>query len=283
MRGLITFASASVALTCCLSLPAAAAGAKSNTNTKTQTRVADDGYTKTAINLSDQNFPQNFRGYSCTEIVKGLKSINTKKDDFESKQAFEERLLNESTKRLSGAITAADPMVFVYDKKFSDLKYDAETQSFKGRSYFGKSGMLSAGDGIFDAVRQETVSSSSRTYTGTNGFGARIKVEETVTNVCGLIFKPVSKASSYSSLRVEYNIPMEPEKARRTADSIKIAFAGALSIPYLGTYAQFFEPTINDPHDIKVTGDAVVMRLDEVLVFDERTGEIFARIKPTIN
>lgn len=281
MRGLITFATASIALTCSLSLPAVAAGAKPNT--KAQTRVAEDGYTKTAINLSDQNLPQNFRGYSCTAIVKGLKSINTKKDDFESKQAFEERLLNESTKRLSGEITAADPMVFVYEKKFSDLKYDAETQSFKGRSYFGKSGMLSAGDGIFDAVRQETISSSSRTYTGTNSFGARIKVEETVANVCGLIFKPVNKTSSYSSLRVEYNIPMEPEKARRTADSIKIAFAGALSIPYLGTYAQFFEPTINDPHDIKMTGDAVVMRLDEVLVFDERTGEIFARIKPTIN
>ncbi|MCO8251105.1 hypothetical protein [Comamonas thiooxydans] len=281
MRGLFTFATASVALACSLSFPAVATGAKQNA--KAQTRVIDDGYAKTAVNLSDQNLPPNFRGYSCTEIVKGLKSINTKKDDFESKQAFEERLMNESTKRVSGTITAADPMVFVYDKKFSDLKYDAEVQSFKGRSYFGKSGMLGTGDGIFDAVRQELVSSSSRTYTGTNGFGAKTKVEETVATVCGLIFKPESKTPSYSSLRVEYNIPMEPEKARSIKDSIKVAFVGALAIPYLGRYAQFIEPTITNPYDLKVTGDAVVMRLDEVLVFDERTGEIYARIKPTIN
>lgn len=279
MRGFITFATASIALSFALSLPAVAAGAKSNA--KAQNRIVDDGYAKTALSLSDEKLPQNFKGYSCTEIVKGLQSLNIKKDEFETKQEFEDRLMNDGLKKLSGSITAADPMIFVYNKSLSDFKYDPESQAFKGRSYFGKDGMLKEGYELFDAAPLVILSNSRKSYIGVNGFGASTKVEESSTKVCGVIFKQAKKKTIYGPLKIEYNIPMASEKARELKDSLKIAFVGALSIPYLGRYVSFSKPTVSSPYDISITGDAIVIRLEEVWVFDEKTGEIFARVQPS--
>ncbi|GGH62149.1 hypothetical protein GCM10010975_26550 [Comamonas phosphati] len=279
MNSLIPAVAAASLFTLSICAPAVAAGGKENS--RSAVSVKDDGYAQSSIDLKSDALPPKFKGYKCSDIVKGLKSLNAVKDEFETRQQFEDRLLTGSTRALNGSITAVDPMVFVRQKDVA-IKYEAESQSFKGSIYLGRSGMIRSENGLFEAEALEVLGKSSRSYEATNGYGAKALVQEANATVCGVLFKTSQGKKSWESLRLNFDFPMEPGQAREAKEFMRIAFVGALMLPYLGTYASFVEPTISSPYASNTTGDAVVMRLDEAWVFNGRTGQIYAKVRPYI-
>jgi hypothetical protein len=230
---------------------------------------------RTAIDLTSESLQVGFSGYDCSAIVKRLKTLNIAKDEFESSQEYFARTASLLQTPLFGDIAGVDPMVLVAEGESLGARYDADTELLSVTLYL-QPNVLNADkeQGLVAGQVIAELGTKSRSFIGTNGYGAKAKVTESTTTVCAVGFKNLG----YGLAPYRFQVKMAGDKARVIKDRLRVAFVGALTPPYLGTYISSYEATLKDPTSLRIHGDAVLIRLDEAWLFDKATGEVFEKV-----
>ncbi len=250
-------------------------------NQKASSASKSYGYAQTPIAGDAESLPANFKGYQCSSITKSLSALNLKKDEFESQQQFDQRTAASGAIALTGSITSADPMAFVSQHSF--FQYDAERQAFTSTVYFGRYGTINdANAGLFPAEPVETISQIDKQYEASNAYGAKAIVDSTSRQVCGVVLSTAIRTKSWDSIQLKIDFPMPSDEARTAKGDLKIVLLGAIIPPYIGAFYTSTQATISSPSAYTASGDAVVMRFDEAWVFNQRTGKIYAKVRPTL-
>ncbi len=246
--------------------------------TKAQKKV-DSGFLSSGFigNNETKSLGPNFKGHNCTAITNALEKINLKKDEFESSDAYAARTEAALKGTVYGQVSFEDNLALVVDVNPIDIKYDADSQTLsmnriilhRTMEKHGSTGGLTPGEVV------QKLSNENSEYIGTNGFGARVVVTKYSGSVCavGLKISKNRKSSGLSELTFESHVP--PDIARASKDKISIAYVGKIAPPYAGTYAFFTDPSRDRPVEFAISGDAVYIAPEYILVFNRSTGEVF--------
>jgi len=110
----------------------------------------------------------------------------------------------------------------------------------------------------------------------------KVSVDNTTWDTCGLAFSNLTYRSSLlsGSKNIEESIEMTPEEAGAAKGNLSLIFVGNMSEPYWSEFSDYAKPTINDPTEMAWDGDALVMKLVQIWIFNRQTGK-FTRRSPS--
>lgn len=269
---------------------AAAKKPKKQESQKTETSAAprydESPFVPTIVKL-----PPGYMGHNPKMIFEHLEKRGMiKKDEFESTSDFQKRMSSLKLTPVYGKCT--ENAIYAFASRSLDIKYDADTSKLTvalkaERSYITydeaarftenlkvreKYAAKEAFNSRYSFLKLDG-NTTSRNYSGTNGFGASIEVSEMVVHEDGLTF---SMPDFSSNLPV--TIICSPDKAKKLKESLYVLVLAQLEEPF---YAKGFEgrnATFDNPSSFYVVQNYIHVRVVGLLFYDMKTGEIYGRL-----
>jgi hypothetical protein len=217
--------------------------------------------------------PANYAGHDCRAIAAKLKTINTKKGEFETTEAYESRLQPPNI-ALPGSLKGGDLLAFVVPIPDIYASYNADRGEMKVSRSLSQ-------DQNYDAPSHKSLSFivserqlDKSSYVGSNAFGHKVRVERTVFSICAVTWE-TSKYIVYP--KIEAAIRMPPEEAKDAKPGLSFLIIGKLAAPFISGYRYGSEPKIDFPYEVIKNGDALSLDLQGIWVLDRRTGKVFEK------
>lgn len=258
-----------------------------NSSTVTAQLPEQRAYSIVAIDPTAQKLPTNYIGQdpkSC--FVNIVDHFALQKGEFETTADYNARLAKADTVPVIGNLMPSDVYAFKIDDSVPEFQYDADKQVLHiGFSNQGWGTQSSWGDG---GLLLKQVPQSLDTYTGTNAMGAQVTVAAAKTILLELHvinqkrFKFKAKDYGMSGYSVE-DLNMPSDIAKLVKPSLGILAVGHLSrqkTGYVSTQDDHSEPTFSNPTDITITHDQINMSVDEFLIYNVVTGDVYSTITP---
>jgi hypothetical protein len=130
-------------------------------------------------------------------------------------------------------------------------------------------------------LRSSTGRASHRTYTGSNAYGALMKVDQYNFKEFKLLIANVATVPFVANLvpkRLHFEIPMPAEKAREVKPQIQAIAICKLLAPYTTSVAVHREATRDSPIELNIDRKYIIVDLLDVLVYNRDSGEVYARL-----
>jgi hypothetical protein len=235
-------------------------------------------YERRPFDSTTESLPANFLGNDCRAIVRSLKKFDFKKDEFESSSNYRNRMESVSSSQLAGDLKVDSTFIFHRKGNLSPkISYDADKEKLSVDVGIRQSSAFAGAEKlkIYNWESVEVSEAKPRFYNASNAFGASVKVEERRFNTCALAFSNEGYGSTRSIWLESETVT--PDVARRIKEKATVFYAGKLAAPYVGYIHEPSPATLSSPVDVKWEGDALVFQLQEVIIADARTGEIFLR------
>ncbi len=260
--------------------------------TKGKAPTASPGYLRDPfVKESLATFGPGFLGHDIKAVVALLEKASPKsKSEFETTAQFEARVASISP--------VGKQYVFVNDPsadaqhidKYNDageFVYNADEQAFDRSimmAYLGPSSDRRTGTGGMFMLRNITVPTGQ--YAATNSFGVRTivsRIEKTlyelqVLKTEGKLSKTGGDSSrpyaSASSMFIDIHAPMKTGEAISAKSHLRLAFICTVSASEVWREDNVTEPTIDNPVEIRWHEITLPVDINEIIVFDNRTGEI---------
>jgi len=116
---------------------------------------------------------------------------------------------------------------------------------------------------------------SRREYVGTNGFGAKATISETGIDRYGIIFAGLK---TFRVGDVSLSFPLSAEQAKDLKPNLRFGIICGVADGRTMYSADRLEPTISNPHDTIIGKHYLVVLPEQLVVFDERTGNLFKTV-----
>ena len=229
------------------------------------------------FDFSTTNIGKNYKGHDCLKIASSLKSRKLKKDEYETTEEFNRRIIENLTTPLYGSLRGNDVLALVRKSRLEPtLKYDADTH--KLTINVNVSGQLIfIGRNSYSSDTLELSHGKESSYLGTNAFGATVRVKKIESKACSVAFSQ-PKFDIRNPLLIE--IPnIKPEEARYLKGNIDIIYIGNLEEPYIGDIFKHLAATIDSPTEITTTGDAIIIKIEEIWLINKITGDVLIKKK----
>jgi hypothetical protein len=230
-----------------------------------------------ATTTSAFSFSPNFSGENCDALVAALKKEKVEKSEFETSADFSKRMQDILEVKSVAGRRLSEPMYFLNPKVLSAV-FDADRQSMKVYGAIAQSTRVSPTNQYASTVTLSTRSSNTSQYAAQNRFGASTGVTRYRHEICGLAFLNVSPVTDHQWMgSIEF--PLSPEAARRIKDKIAIVYLAQIAPPLLAQHRKRAAPTLSEPIEVVVTGDALTAVLENFFVINRITGEVlFERV-----
>lgn len=254
----------------CLALPAVYIGfAYAGTN-DLQRSLARTGIV--SLDTSTAGLPPHYRGSDCVAITRKIKSNNLGKSEYETTASYSARMATLGRQKLEGARTMSDRIGFVEPAGVGDTTYDADTGRLNIKATWGRDRLDVERSAYRGSVMSEAVAYDDSAVVH-NGYGAAVRGSKSGRTVCALAFSnfPYEQGEPAS---FAVSVPLTPVQAKAVKRHLALLYVGTLAAPYLGTYSQFQEASLETPHQIVWNGDSAVLTLSEIWLFDQSTGTI---------
>ena len=241
---------------------------------------------------------------SLGQLIERAKSLNLKKDEYETSVDFETRAAAAARDFPQNLSTFVIPQEFL-------TEYDADTQTMKLSAY-----SLPSGCSSFDSVNQKAAKSlrfgkspdpseslelgstfcsehvvshvDGKPYAAKNGYGASVDVTPITEGIEGLYFgygalgqTLIDGRKSYSD-KPTFQFSASPEEAKSFKAHSAVAFLAKPAAPYLveGTY--YASATVAHPYEITRNATYLAVSAKCIAVVDQATGKVFnAQAMPT--
>lgn len=198
-------------------------------------KVGASGYSPSPFDLSAEELPSNFRGNDCRGIATSLKKMNLKKDEFESSAKYVERIESVRGVRYFKDLQLDSTIAFKRKGLVQpEMKYDADKEkitidlSVRKNSAFA----LGSNPAVLNWDSIEITESKPRFYTGTNSFGASVRVEERRFRTCAIAFAN-ERYGALGGAWIESE-GISADVARSAKNNLAIFYVGTLAAPYIG-------------------------------------------------
>ncbi|MCD2165562.1 hypothetical protein LPW39_10485 [Comamonas koreensis] len=213
-----------------------------------------------------------FKGHVCSDIMQALQIRKLSKDQYETSKDYAKRLQELSKQKYFDELKLGDTLAF-WEPKDGTSSYDAD----KGVLSFTPpylSSNFKIGDGV-EMLTPNVMSSSERTYEGSNAFGVKRSVKSSHQQVCVVSFTNFKYGSNASSQPFKIKLP--PQDARALHGKIRTFYLGVLAHPYLAAYSEYQKPEINNPIEKMVEGTSLLVKVQQVWIVNGDTGEVLSK------
>lgn len=233
----------------------------------------------TAFVQKGERLPVGYTGIDPIKFYLMFKSKvdKIKKGEFETSEEFAQRTANKDA--LLTPINTSNLYAFRIDN--INTKYNADTQVFEIDFHCGKEGSFLFNDsGHWVTCTVAHFSSQTDIYTGSNAYGASVKVKRYRGKSFSLAISEdnsllkTTLSFEYDNYHDKLSIPLN--KARNLKNTkVAVLFVGqVIDAKIEKARGLIIEPTINKPEDTFVTNEAIPFDLQKIIYYVIQTGEI---------
>lgn len=253
-------------------------------------------YSTHPFDPSVSSLPPNFRGHDAAALYKRLAAKNqiSAKGEFEATESYLRRVQAEAAMPLLGSLTRNSVFAFVIGQSEGkpgklESGYDADLHVLhvyaEPKVAFDNSEARSPRPQPLKLPKEvgrslswaNTVTERSF-YTGSNAFGAKVRVERSVHVFMAIAFR---NYLHFASLRGFIDLNLDVAEAIRAKRNLKMLLVCRLAPPYVMTATGYFEPKNDDPYEETYYYYSLNTELLEIWFFDSVTGRVYAKEKPT--
>jgi tetratricopeptide (TPR) repeat protein len=248
-------------------------------NSKETERFSNFEFVKTATQL-----PPNFIGNNALKIFEALENSNKsqEKGEFETQKQYVDRISRERRMPLMGNISKDSILAFAVDVNAIDRvitnRYDADEQmmNYEFTPDPCQDKLTSSKLDSKDSKRcfnLEMKIVRDRNYNATNGFGSKFIVNEKIVFVPSLLIEKWNTSELRKS-----SIRLTIEKAKEAKHQNSVLMIGKLTSPFISKGFLNTKPTQTNPKDWNWLYRYLHLELQEIWIFNQRTGEIYKKI-----
>ena len=229
-------------------------------------------YSEVPFTFSENMMLQNYLGHDLRKIYEALNTrLKKQKSEFETTAEFNERIERENKLPLLGSINMTDHFALLVK---AESTYNADKKSMEISLPLAYSFSRKFSQGI---KVQEKVSRDGE-YVGSNIFGATVTVTESYTDGTVLVVNNSSAyRASYENMYFTLN-DVSVENAKQTKGNLSIICVFKLDSPFIGDDYYHKEATIDSPSVLRISYKLVYGKISEMIVFNNKSGEILRRI-----
>lgn len=236
-------------------------------------------------------------GHDVRRVYEKIGGLRRPKGEFESTEEHEEGYRRSLLKPLFGGMKVDSLFASTVPGKFW---YDADEKAL-----FGKIVLDNRLPDVPPGAPRDDISANyfiptvfddyvrTGTYTGSNAYGATVKVYEGTRTRFGLYITnpsrwmldhgsyantPAGQIGKDYSILVRYGATPSSAKAQKARLGIIAVYS--LVYPYAGTVVEQTKPTLDNPYKIRTLNRMLIVRLDRILLFDKPTGKVLAKLDP---
>ena len=217
-------------------------------------------YLTAPFNQSTKILP-NFLGHDLETISQVLnkRQQSSKKDEFETTQAFIQRVNTERNKPIIGTVNINSTLAFVSLNSF-DSSYDADSNLFRIEIP-----EVDVGSGF----EWKNRTFGHTTYKGSNAFGATVDIES--WNSASFSIKP-----NRSSSKQIITLKMSPSFAKDFKENFRVIFITKID-GYNAVETRRFssKATFNSPYSVSYSDTYLNVEILEFKIFDKRSGQVY--------
>lgn len=233
------------------------------------------------LDLSLETLGPRFIGHDIVAVIRELAGspLNKPKSEFETTVEYTariKRLMDSRERRYTFVLNA-----FLYD----DAAYDADREIMTAKVEAHQLFLFDASDSISDrpALELTEILRSKGAYVGKNAFGVSAQVTRTVTDEFGLallddddeLFSQADGAIGDRSVSTEIEMPAN--EAKLIKPFLRFALVCTLDNPTVYTNTDTSSATISNPREVKVLRHYILVRPDELWVYDARSGNVLSK------
>lgn len=218
-----------------------------------------------------------YTGQVCGDIVGDVKKLRLIKDEFESTADYQSRVGQMANAGLRGQLRLSDTLAFVVPRNVLEFNYDADKAQMSGSFDIGDYSQLSS-------AKTEILSSRTlnQMYEGASkgrtrsASGIEVYVDLFQYRVCAL---NIANTRAWQRVRPEFNITAD--EARLAKSRLRILYVGHLVPQFIQSYLHVRSPSASRMTEGTYAGNALVFQLEQIWVFDQGTGRVYQKIKPS--
>jgi len=244
-----------------------------------QTRPGASAFATSPFDVAAQSVPAGFKGHNCSAIAARTKSAAAQKSEFETRADYEARTARASGTIVMPGLGISDVLAFVLDDPLMvDMRYNAENSeaSFHvSEISLLAMGMSTAGLGAYNSYRVQSLNETRRPYVATNAFGARVRAEEVMRNVCSVAV--TNHRAGELALHSHAEAKLSGSAAKAAKENLAVLFVVRLVVPFYTTASTVRSATISSPTSLYVGGPSLPVELLDVWYFNNASGEVVAK------
>lgn len=236
-------------------------------------------YDQEPVDIEQDSLGKNYKGHSCVAVARSLKSLNPRKGEFETSSDFSVRMTPILNTVIYGKFTGASVLGFIPPNDTAlHSSYNADTATMKF-SIHAVGASLPHDDGFSTkSAIVHRVKTAQSSYIAANGYGNKVRVSKANFDVCAIAITKLSPLLRISSDPISGEFDMPVDEARSSKGNLSALYVGKLDLPFIQKYSEHLEPTIDNPYEYVYTGDAIGFRLDQIWIFNAKTGKIYHKI-----
>jgi hypothetical protein len=220
-------------------------------------------------------------GHDVREVYRALKARSQleEKSEFETTQAYRERIAKTRTRPVLGALPLDAAFVFEVEKQ--SVRYDADAQQLEIVLM-----LFPVKNGLHYDENAESLPStfserSHGSYVGTNAFGAAVDVSTLWAESYPLVVKNV--ASFPGDMRagrlLKKTLTVAPEEAKRAKENLRVFAISRLAPPFTSEGEVYIPATFDIPQEFHATYYYVHVEVLALWFYDAGTGRVITRIE----
>jgi hypothetical protein len=264
--------------------------AQSAPKTKAVSIGVQNRYLAGSLSISAETVGPNFKGHDITAIIGELRRspLATAKSEFETTQEYGQRIetvLASKNRQYAFALDGFN-VALAYDADAKVMKtsvtaygapfvWDANLKGPNGEEYF------SSGFSLRSIVRPRTTLIKnargawvSDMHDNIDEFGIVISKDD------GMFAEDFADTGSVSTRKAVMSLDMDAQTARGLKAFLRVALICTLVDPTVYVGSDSVAPTRSHPIEIRVNRNYILMRSDELWIYDQRSGNVLGKFLP---
>lgn len=225
------------------------------------------------FNPTLENLPTQFRAHDIQGILEAAAAHKPKpRSEFESSDDYEKRITDPKAFDIYGRISSGSLLAFSVTPE--TIEYDVDKQTF--RVVLPTSRMLNDGTGLYPFVPVHIEQIRTGQYEASNSFGVTRAVSAIKLRQSGLGIKVVNLIPE-NGTRHARTVAIPKDQAQEAKANVRFLLVGRTQTPYVTTYRERDEPTLDNPVETLRQFDALLFNPQDIWLYNVATGQVYAR------
>jgi hypothetical protein len=232
-------------------------------------------YTNIQVDTSLNRLPPKYFGNDPRALFTAIEKRKDKaeKSEFETIEQFQKRITNENSMPIIGKLSTDS----LWSLQANEAKFEYSADSAEMNIYinFGF-------DGILKAISLSSVEINHGSYAASNSYGASTVVkssdyESYAAAPCNYSEFPFKDTIGQHYIGVK--IALDQNEAKNAKNDMKVLLIAKLADPLISEVERYHEATFSSPNTSIFSDRYIHINLNEIWIYNQKTGQIYSKIK----
>lgn len=249
-------------------------------------------YSIESFDTHSDMLPEKYRGHDGEEIYKAFQERLTPKGEFETSEAYRDRIKNAALRPIVGSLTIAN--IFAFELQRRIFEYDADNQSLITGVPLTTAHIKGEEQSLFRSLMLDVGGSYKKeTYQGSNAFGANVEITKTTAMSYDLAvsnwmswqtedyvepsYRSLSGAKHLAEKAILNRLILPPSQAEQLKPNLRLLAICRLQYPFIDTGSIYIKPTFDRPRESILLLNYLYVELIEMWAYDISSGKVLYR------